>query len=101
MSTPEISLINNIRTPPNSPKKYTLATDGSGANTHLANEATPKMAPVIMSKHITARLPDITTMESSHVATIHIPGLTRKSRKNHITPKFRAYTPISLGVIFS
>ena len=58
MSTPKISLINNIGNPPNSPKKYTLSIAEPGANAYLENQATPTMDPVIISKYMTARLQD-------------------------------------------
>ena len=73
---PKISLIKNIGTPPNSPINYTLANVDSGANIHLENEATPTMSSVIISNTITATLTDRRTMDLSHVATLHIPGLT-------------------------
>ena len=58
MSTPKISLIDNIGTPPNYPRKYTLAISDSGANIHLENEITVIMSPVILSKDMTVRPPD-------------------------------------------
>ena len=48
MSSTKFSLFKNIGTPPNSPRKYTLEIADSGANIHLANEATATMAPVIV-----------------------------------------------------
>ena len=45
ISTPKISLINIIGTPPNSPRKYTLEIADSGANIHPENEATSIMSP--------------------------------------------------------
>ena len=50
ISTPKITLINNIGTPPDSPINYTLEIVDSGANIHLGNQDTQTMAPVIMSK---------------------------------------------------
>ena len=38
-STPKIILIHNTMTPPNFPRKYTLAIVESGANIHIENEA--------------------------------------------------------------
>ena len=44
----------------------------SGANIHLAKQASTKMAPVIMSNEMTARITYGSTMDSSHIATLHI-----------------------------
>ena len=49
ISNPKIILINCIRTPPNSCYNSTIAIADSGANIHLANQATAIKAPVIMS----------------------------------------------------
>ena len=87
-STPKIILIHNTMTPPNFPRKYTLAIVESGANINLKNEATPTTTPVIMSNNMTSRLPDGRTTESLHVATLQIPGLTKKYRKMHISQKY-------------
>ena len=84
MSTPKISLINNIRTPTNSSIKYTLEIAYLGTSIHLANQPTPTMAQVILSKEIKARIPDGSTMESSHVATLRIPGLRKQARQINI-----------------
>ena len=54
MSTTKLILINNIRTPTNYPRKYTLETIEKGKNTHISNEATPTMAPFIVSNNMTA-----------------------------------------------
>ena len=48
MSTPKLSLINNIETPTNYPSNQTLAITDSGANTHLSKQATKTMTPVIL-----------------------------------------------------
>ena len=47
-STPKISLINNIGTPPNYPSKYTLSILESGENIHLEKQATTTVTPVII-----------------------------------------------------
>ena len=99
ISTSKISLFSNIGTPPNSPRKYILAIANSGVNTHIENEATPTMAPVIMSNAMTTRLPYGSTMESSHVVTFQLPGLTKKSSQIHIYPKIRTSPLISFGVL--
>ena len=61
----------------------------SGANIHLERKSTPTMAPVMMENNIKARLPDGFTMESTHIATIHIPGLRKQTRQIHISPKIQ------------
>ena len=63
MSSTKFSLFKNIGTPPNSPRKYTLEIADSDVNIHLANESTPTMDPVIISNNMTARLPDVSTVE--------------------------------------
>ena len=77
---PKISLINYIDTPPTPNITNILAITDSGANTHLARQATPKMDPVIMEYWMKAILPDGITMESTHIATIQIPGLRKQAR---------------------
>ena len=74
-----MSLINNIGTPPNSPRKYALSIADLGGNIDITNEATPKMAPVIMSNKMTAKLLDERKMETSHVGTLQLLGLAKKS----------------------
>ena len=66
-----------------------LAIADSDANIHLAKQSTTRMAPVIMSNEMTARLPDGSTMESSHIATLQIPGIIKKARQIHIFPKIK------------
>ena len=61
--TPKLRLINNIGTPQNSLSKHTLSIIDSGANIHLAQKATTKMAPIIISNDMTASLPDGRKME--------------------------------------
>ena len=53
ISTPKLSLIDNIWTPCNSPSKQTLEIADSGVNIHLSKQATTAMSPVIMSNYIT------------------------------------------------
>ena len=64
MITLKISLINNIGTLFNYPRKYTLAIAESGSNIHMENQATSKMASFIISKDMLAKIPDESTMES-------------------------------------
>ena len=63
-STHKISLIDNIGTPPNYPRKYTPAIVDSVGNIHLENEATPQMPPFIISKNMNSIMPDRITMDS-------------------------------------
>ena len=62
ISNPKISLINCIRTPPIFPSENMLSISDSGVNIYLAKQATTKMAPVIISNEMTARLQDGSTM---------------------------------------
>ena len=87
ISPPKISLINNIGTPPNSTRKYILSIAHSGANTHLANQDTPTMATVFMSKDTASRLPDRITMDSSHKAILQLPGQRKKLDKFTLSQK--------------
>ena len=77
-----------------------IAITDSGANIHLARQATPTMAPVIMDNKMKARLPDGITMESTHIATLQLPGLSKLARYIHIFPKMKIALLISLGVLF-
>ena len=52
ISTPKPSLINNIRTPPNSPSRKKLAIADSGSNINLFKQATPTKATVIITNDI-------------------------------------------------
>ena len=71
----------------------------SGANIYLIKQATTKMAPVIMPNEITVRLPDDIKMESSHIARLHLPGLSKQSKQIHILPKMKIDPLISLGFL--
>ena len=57
------------------------------------------MAPFVISNNIITRLPDGSTMESSHIATLQLPGLSKQARKVHIFPKMITSPPISLVVL--
>ena len=46
-----------------------------------------------------ARLPDGSTMESTHIPTIQIPGISNQARHIHILPKIQTAPLISLGVL--
>ena len=87
ISTPKISLINIIGNPPNSPIKYTLAIVDSGANIHISNKATPKVAPVTISNNVTTSLTYGITMELSRIATHYLTGLTKNIDKFLFYPK--------------
>ena len=80
ISNPKIILINHIDAPPNPTSNNMLSIADSGANIHLEIQATPTMAPVIMDNEIKARLPDGSTMESTHISTLHLPGLRKLVR---------------------
>ena len=96
---PKISSNNSIRISHTYPGNYTLAIADSGVNILLANEATPTMVPGLMSNNITARLPDGITMESSHVATLQLSGLTKKAIQIHSYPKIITSPLILLGIL--
>ena len=64
ISAPKISLINDIGTPPNSPRNYTLEITDPSAKIHIANGATPTMPPVKMSNNMTASLSYGSTIEA-------------------------------------
>ena len=57
------------------------------------------MAPVIISNDVEARLLDGITMESSHIETLHLPGLSKQTRHIHIFSKLHTAPLISLGVL--
>ena len=96
ISNPKISLINCIKNPPNQLSKNMLAIAYSGENIHLEKQATPIMALVIMSNDMTSIIPDGRTMESLHIATLQILGLSKQLRQIHILPKMKASPLISL-----
>ena len=72
ISNPNISLINYINNPPNTPSNNMLTIADSGANIHLAKQTTNTMDSVIMSNEMIARIPGCNTMESSHITTLQI-----------------------------
>ena len=99
MSTTKIILINNIRTPTNYLSKHTLSIIDSGVNIHIAKQATTKMALVIISNYMTARLPDGSTIYLSCIATLQLSGPNKQARKIHIYQKTRTAPLISLGLL--
>ena len=76
-----------------------LAITDSGANIHLAKQATPTMPPAIMENYMKARLPDGSNMEATHVATLQLPGISKQSWQIHISSKIQTAPLISLGVL--
>ena len=98
ISNPIISLINFIGTPPTYHNKNTLAISDSGINIYQEIRATTKVAPVIISNDVIERLPDRRAMESSHIVTLQLPGLSKQARKIRIFPKMKTAPLISLGV---
>ena len=65
----------------------------------IVDSCATTMNPVIMSNKITARLPDGSTMDSSHIATLQLSGLRNQARQIHIFPKIKTAPLISLGVL--
>ena len=53
-----------------------------------------------MSNEIASRIPDGSTMDSSHIAKIQLPGLRKQARRIHIYPKMKTDPLISLGVLY-
>ena len=96
IGNPKISLINYIDTPPNTNSNNILAITDYGANIHLEKQATPTMDPLIMENDINARLPDGSTMDSTHIATLQLPVLKKQARRIHIFPKMQTAPLLSL-----
>ena len=71
----------------------------SGANIHLARQATPTMAPVIMDNEMKSRLQYGGTMDSTHIATLQLPGIIKLSMHIHIFPKMQTDPLISSVVL--
>ena len=99
MSTTKLILINNIRTPTNYLSNQTVSIIVSGANIHLSKQATTKMAQVIISNYMTARLPDGSTLDLSCIATLQLSGPNKQARKIHIYQKTITAPLISLGFL--
>ena len=89
ISNPKNSLVNYIDTPPSPNSTNMLAIIYSGANIHLGRQATPTMVPIITENEMKAILPDGSTMESTHIATLQIPGLSKQAIQIYISPKYR------------
>ena len=99
MSNPKIILINFIYIAPNTTSNKMLEIIGSGANIYQAKQSTNTITPVIMLNEMTARLPDGSTIESSCIATLQLPGLSKQARQIHSFPKMKISPLISLGVL--
>ena len=57
-----------------------LAIADSGANKHLERQATHTAAPVMTESEMKPRLPDRSTMESIHIATLQLTDLNKQAR---------------------
>ena len=57
------------------------------------------MASFITPNDTTLRLQDGITMESSNIAALQIPGLSKQARQIHIYPKIKTAPLLSLGVL--
>ena len=66
-----------------------LAITDLDSNIHLAKQATTTTVPVMMSDKITARLIYGNTMESSHIATVQLRGLSKQARQIHTFQKIK------------
>ena len=47
------------------------------------------MAAVSIENDMKARLPDVSTMESTQIATLQLPGLGKQVRQIHICPNIQ------------
>ena len=52
-----------------------------------------------MDNEMKLRLPDGSTMDSTHIATLQLPGISRLARQIHIFPKIPTAPLISLGIL--
>ena len=84
ISNPEISSVNNIDTQHNPTSNNMIVIADSSANIHLAKQAIHTMAPVIMENETKARIPIGSTKESTHIATLQLPGISNQARQIHI-----------------
>ena len=86
-------------TPPNTTSTNMISITDSGVNIHLAGKATPTIAPVIMDNEIKVRLPDVITMESTHIEKLQLPGIIKLARQIQFPPKMHTSPLISFGVL--
>ena len=66
-----------------------LSIEDSRANIYLAIQSNPTMAPLMMDNEMKVRLPDGSTMESTHNVTLQILFLSRLARQIQISPKIQ------------
>ena len=85
--------------PPNTTSTNMLEIADSGANIHILRQATPTMAPLIMGNEMKERIPDRSTTESTHIATLQLQGISKLTIHIHILPKMQIAPLISLGVL--
>ena len=71
-----------------------LAIADSSVNIHLARQANRKMSPVIMDNQMKSRLPDVSTMELTHIATLQLLGISKLAIQIHILTQMQ-----KLGVL--
>ena len=83
ISNLKISLINYIHTPPNPTITDMLTIENLGTNIHLARKTTPTQ------NEMKARLPDESTIESTHIETLQLSGIIEQVRQIHIFPKMQ------------
>ena len=57
------------------------------------------MAPVIIANDVIARLIYESAMDSSHITTLQILGISKQANKIHIFPKIKTSLLISLGLL--
>ena len=99
ISNPKISLINYIDTPTNPTSTNMLAITDLCANIHPEIQATHTTTPVMMENEMKSRLPYESTIESTHIETLQLPGLSKQARQIHIFPKMQISPLIPLGVL--
>ena len=64
-----------------------LSITDSGVNIHPEKKSTTTTTPMIMSNEMTEKIPDGSTMESSHISTLQLPGLIKQVRQIQIPHK--------------
>ena len=71
----------------------------SGANIHLVNTAASTMATKKIKLIMAARLPDISTMASTHIEKLSLTGMYDETRKILIFPEVKIVSIILLGFL--
>ena len=74
-------------TPENHRSKNTLAIVDLGAKIHLAKKSARTIDLIIMSNNMIAIIPDGSTLHSSNISTLQLPGQRKQGRKIHISQK--------------